>query len=469
MRYALAAIALAAILIAGGFGKSISAVTNTSLRLDSLSGFPVTQGETLIFSGRLIKATTLAGLGNVTINIMRVVSFDRNELLISGQTDADGYYSIPWTVDVEKVVPQTGGSFGTESTQGREKRFQVKVFAQFVGDDEFGSTVSNAQSFEVRLNQIKIFVDKKPTYLVFESFSVGIRVTDVDGNMIDPDTLSAEFDNQPITAVRNDVGLYSFTISSLTPGSHSLKVIATKKGHVTDDQLVTIEGMKRRTSLVINTDKKSYEQGETVAITIEIHDVSTGKFVQDQLVTAALTTPKLRVVDLKFVDGKATYQLTEFDPPGSWSISANFVGDEAYFRSSASASFTVEKGTGVIRPPPVEEKVTIGPISLVDQQGNRLRSITVGDQVMIQAKITSNFDTTEEVAYISQVRDADGVTVALSWVVSTVSPDQTLELAISWLPDNPGEYTAEVFVWKDIRNPEPLSFEVKRSPINVKS
>ncbi|MEM3084960.1 MAG: Ig-like domain-containing protein, partial [Nitrososphaerales archaeon] len=419
---------------------------------------------------RLISAITLDGVPDATVNIVHEITYNNKRVLVSGKTDSEGFYSIPWVVDIEQVVPQTGGSFGTETTQGREKRFQVKVFAQFDGNEQYSRSVSNAQSFEVRLNQIKIFVERKPTYLAYESFTIRVRVTDVDNVLIDPDKITALFDNNPITLVREDTGIYSFVIASLAPGSHSLKVTAEKKGHVTDEQLVTIEGMKRRTALVINTDKMSYQQGETVTITVKVHDTSTTQIVSGKPIAASLTSPALKVTSLTLVGGVATYRLTTLDPVGTWSISASFAGDIAYFGSSASASFTVERA-GVISPPPpptVREKVSVGRINLVDQSGSRLRDVSVGQQVMIQTSMTSNLATSQEIAYISQVKDADGVTVALSWVVSTVSPGQSLELAISWLPNRSGDYTAEVFVWKSITDPEPLTSEVKRATIVVR-
>lgn len=454
-------------LLTSGLGFNFAnAATTTTLSLDNLSDFPRLQGETIIFSGRLIDATRVTGVANATVNIIHQISYANKKLLVSGTTDSNGFYSIPWVIDVEKVAPVEGGSFGQHGTQGREGRIQVTVFARFDGNDKLSQSVSTSQSFEVKLNEIHIFIDKKPTYLVLESPTIKVRVTDVTGNLIDPDSIMAWFDNKEVTLTQISQGVYSYTFPPLSPLPHQFKVSASKAGHISDEVLVTIEGMKRKTSLIVNTDKSTYQQGETVTITAQVRD-STGEFVANVPVKASLISPKLQVKTLTFVDGKATYQLTEFDPVGTWSISANFAGDRSYFSSSGSATFTVEKA-GAIKPPAVEEKVSIGTIATVDQQGERLRRISVGQQVMIQAAVTSNFDTDQEIAYISQIKNAEGVTIALSWITGTISPGQTLELAVSWLPDEPGEYTAEIFVWKDVRTPEPLSFEVKRSTIIVR-
>ena len=464
-------LALSIILLVSGIGLSkASAAANTQISLDSLAGFPVTQGETIVFSGQLIKSSTLQGISGATVNIVHQVSFDKQNILLSGETDTDGFYSIPWVVDVEKVAGQVGGSFGTENTQGRENRFQVKVFAQFNGDSQFAQSTSNAQSFEVRLDALKITIEKKTQYFVFESATIRIMIMDIDNNLVDPDKITARFDNLAVTLLREETGLYAFSVSSLTPGTHQLQVTVEKKGHTPDDDLITIDAVKRRTGLVINTDKTSYQQGETVNITASLIDTSVSRAVTDRVVTGSLATPNLVVKPLIFVDGKASYTLAKTDVTGTWSISAGFAGDNAYFASTGQTSFTVTKFTGLVPPPPtpeVKEKVSLSRLTFVDQTGSRLRDITVGQQVMIQAKVTSNFKTTEEIAYISQVKDFDGITVALSWITGTLTPGQSFELAVSWIPEAPGEYTAEVFVWKSIKNPEPLSLEPKMSKIIV--
>lgn len=466
---------LGIILLTSSFGFSgANAAANASLSLDNLPIDFTQQGDTLIFSGRLIKGTTLTGIVNATINIIQDISYNNKALLISGKTDAEGHYSIPWVADVNKIASTTGGSSGSTQTQGTQVfRIKVKVFAEYDGDEQYANTVSASQSFEVRFNQLRIFVDRKPLYLASESFTVGVRFTDVNTKPIDPDTVTSFFDNKPLTLVRNDMGKYSFEITSLAPGQHSLKVTAKKTGFVTGEQLVTIEGMKRKTGVIINTDKTTYQQGDTITVNVSIQDTSIGEIVTGKPVTASLISPNLKVTSLTFVSGKATYTLTKFDVAGTWSITASFAADNSYFGSSNSATFMVEKGIGggTVTPPTTpkaEEKVSLGAVSLVDSTGSRLHNVSVGQQVLIQAKMTSNFAADEEISYISQVKDSDGVTLGLSWITGTISPGQTLELAVSWLAEKPGQYTAEVFVWKSVTTPEPLSLEVKRLTIIVK-
>jgi len=470
----LLAISFSIMLLLGnvGLNNANAAVAQTSISLDMPveKAFPVTQGETITFTGQLIKASTLAGIPNATVNIVQQVSFGESRLLASGETDADGFYAIPWIVDVELVAGQPGGGFGAENTQGRENRFQVVVVAKFDGDDQHTHSVSNAQSFEVRLNSLTIKVEKKTSYLAYESVIVTIMITDINGLLVDPDKITSRFDNRAVTLLNESIGMYVFSVASLSPGPHQLQVLVEKSGHTSDDELITLEAGKRKTSVSIATDKSSYQLGDTVSITASLIDQSSNQVVTDRVVTGALTSPNLAVKQLTFVNGKASYTLAKTDVAGTWTVSAGFAGDKSYFSSATQVTFAVTK-TAVVTPSPpkerAEEKVSLSRITFVDQTGDRLRDVTVGQQIMIQAKVTSNFETTEEITYISQVKDAEGITVALSWITGTIASGQEFELAVSWIPDALGDYTAEVFVWKSIKDPEILSFEIKKSTITV--
>ena len=472
MRRLLFAVLFSTMLLLGSFGlnnaNAAAAQTSVSLDMPVEKSFPVTQGETITFSGRLIRATSLAGVPNVTVNIVQQVSFGESKLLVSGETDEEGFYAIPWVVDVEAVLDITGGSFGTENTQGRENRFQVVVVARFDGNEQYSHSVSTAQSFEVRLNALTIQVQKKSTYLAYENAAVTVYVRDTNGLLVDPDKITSRFDSSPVTLVKKDVGTYIFSAVSLSPGSHQLQVLVEKRGHTSDDELITLDAMKRKTSISIVTDKTSYSLGDTIRITASLIDISANTGVTDRIVSGALTSPNLQVRTLAFVDSKASYTLAKTDAAGTWTLSAGFAGDQSYFATSAQKTVSVTKEGVIITPPPigVTDKVSLTTVAFKDQQGERLREVSVGQAVMIETKLTSNFETTQEVTYISQVKDADGITVALSWITSTLASGQSLELAVSWTPEEPGDYKAEIFVWKSVKDPQVYA-DIKRSTISV--
>ena len=81
----------------------------------------------------------------------------------------------------------------------------------------------------------------------------------------------------------------------------------------------------------------------------------------------------------------------------------------------------------------------------------------VDEQIMIMADISNNQDTQQNFAYITQVRDNDDVVISLSWLTGSLSPRQSFSPTQSWIPDEPGVYHIQVYVWESIDNPSALS------------
>ena len=110
---------------------------------------------------------------------------------------------------------------------------------------------------------------------------------------------------------------------------------------------------------------------------------------------------------------------------------------------------------GTITPP--LERVGVSNLGTVDAIGNSLSSVSVNQQVQIQASLTNSQDRSQSFAYLVQIQDANGVTVALSWLNSELSASQSLNTAQSWIPNSSGSYTAQVFVWEGVSNPTALA------------
>ena len=81
----------------------------------------------------------------------------------------------------------------------------------------------------------------------------------------------------------------------------------------------------------------------------------------------------------------------------------------------------------------------------------------VDEQIMIMADISNNQETQQSFAYITQIRNDDGVVISLSWLTGSLTPRQSFSPAQSWTPTESGIYDIEVFVWESIDNPEALS------------
>lgn len=86
----------------------------------------------------------------------------------------------------------------------------------------------------------------------------------------------------------------------------------------------------------------------------------------------------------------------------------------------------------------------------------------VNKQVQITSDVTNNQDRTQPFAYLVQIQNQNGVIVSLSWLTGSLDPGQSLNPSQSWIPTSSGTYTAQIFVWAGINNPDALS-----APLNV--
>jgi len=82
---------------------------------------------------------------------------------------------------------------------------------------------------------------------------------------------------------------------------------------------------------------------------------------------------------------------------------------------------------------------------------------TVGKQVQVTTDVTNGQDRAQPFAYIVQIENQDGVVYSLSWITGTLDAGQSLSPSQSWTPTVPGTYTAQIFVWASVGNPDALS------------
>lgn len=88
---------------------------------------------------------------------------------------------------------------------------------------------------------------------------------------------------------------------------------------------------------------------------------------------------------------------------------------------------------------------------------NGVWTVPTNKQVQISADIANGLDRDQPFAYIVQVLDKNGVAIQLSWLTGMLSAGQSLTPSQSWTPTVPGNYTAQIFVWSGINNPDALS------------
>jgi len=88
---------------------------------------------------------------------------------------------------------------------------------------------------------------------------------------------------------------------------------------------------------------------------------------------------------------------------------------------------------------------------------NGIWETKVNKQVQITSDVTNNQDRTQPFAYLVQIQNQDGVVVSLSWLTGSLDSGQSLNPSQSWTPVLSGTYTAQIFVWTGINNPDALS------------
>ena len=113
------------------------------------------------------------------------------------------------------------------------------------------------------------------------------------------------------------------------------------------------------------------------------------------------------------------------------------------------------------------ERLVNSPIILSDSFGNQLESFSSGNQIQIVGNIENNHDFKQKFVYLFQVKNASDSVDSISWIKGEMSPLQNLDVSQSWVPQKPGTYQIETFVWDSLNNPVALAPSMSTS-ISVK-
>ena len=93
-------------------------------------------------------------------------------------------------------------------------------------------------------------------------------------------------------------------------------------------------------------------------------------------------------------------------------------------------------------------------------------NVNVDQQIQISADITNNQDKSQNFVYLVQIKDKTNFVVSFGWFSGELNPDQTWNTSVFWIPDNAGEFTAEIFLWEALINHKALT-EYTTLQINV--
>jgi hypothetical protein len=90
---------------------------------------------------------------------------------------------------------------------------------------------------------------------------------------------------------------------------------------------------------------------------------------------------------------------------------------------------------------------------MVDVSGSSIDNVVTGEPILVETKVTNNLDEEQAFTYILQVKDSNDYTVMLTWIKGAMNALASMNAGISWTPEEDGNYTVEVFVWKSPEDP----------------
>ena len=106
---------------------------------------------------------------------------------------------------------------------------------------------------------------------------------------------------------------------------------------------------------------------------------------------------------------------------------------------------------------PSTERLNMNELKILAQNVDVITELDIGQTGMIFSNVKNVLDYSQEFAYIVQIKNENNDAVSLSWVTGEVIPSQELGMSISWMPEEPGKYSIDRFVWNSINGTIPLT------------
>ncbi len=157
--------------------------------------------------------------------------------------------------------------------------------------------------------------------------------------------------------------------------------------------------------------------------------------------------------EIPVLDGRYSYTFGAGEP-GTYNVNA------ALNNFTASTTFQVAELK--------KAKVTTAAIKFEDARGVSISTAKVGQQIFIRTPIQNTLQTSQDYTYIVQIKNVNQVTVFLAWKNASIDPLSLSAPAVAWTPESEGTYSVEIFVWKSMDSPEPLSTHVEKGTLIVR-
>jgi len=117
---------------------------------------------------------------------------------------------------------------------------------------------------------------------------------------------------------------------------------------------------------------------------------------------------------------------------------------------------------------PLSNAISISEVTLVDESNQRISNVEAGQMVFLQSVMKNNLNAKQKFISIYQISDSTGTPVMLFWMSSQIPAEESIDTAISWIPEVKGTYTLQIFLWESLTNPVPLG-KFSESLITVSS
>ena len=95
------------------------------------------------------------------------------------------------------------------------------------------------------------------------------------------------------------------------------------------------------------------------------------------------------------------------------------------------------------------ERASIENPKLVNTLGDPVgNNVNVDQQIQISADITNHQEKSQKFNYLVQIKDSNDFVVKVTWFSGELNPHQKWNTSVFWVPQEAGEYIAEIFVWE---------------------
>lgn len=101
--------------------------------------------------------------------------------------------------------------------------------------------------------------------------------------------------------------------------------------------------------------------------------------------------------------------------------------------------------------------ITLTSPKMVNTSGQQLSSFQVGQQIGVESVLTNHATSEQKFTYVVQVLNKDGGVVFLGQFSASMLSNQSFTVSEVWVPNQPGQYTVQVFVWDSLTSAIPLT------------